>query len=228
MLLEIIAETLEDAREAEQGGAGRIELVRHLDRGGLTPPLALIEAVVRTVRIPVRVMLRESEPFESPDCAELGRLRAAARDAHARGAEGFVAGFLRNGAVDLEGLQEVMGARANPVTFHRAFDEAADPLASLTALAAEARVDRVLTSGGAGEWPARFARLRALRLAAPAGLTILPGGGIDDDALRALAGAGFSEMHVGRAARVPADHSGRVRASRVAELVALATSAGAP
>jgi copper homeostasis protein len=226
VLLEVIAETLEDAREAEQGGAGRIELVRDLDRGGLTPPLAVIEAVVRAVRVPVRIMLRESEPFEPDDRTEPGRLHAAARDAQAQGAEGFVTGFLRSGAVDLEALREVMGALANPVTFHRAFDEAADPLAALAALAAEARVDRILTSGGTGEWPARFARLRALRRAAAASaasLIILPGGGIDHEALRALAGAGFSEAHVGRAARVPADRAGRVRASRVAELVALAT-----
>jgi copper homeostasis protein len=223
VLLEVIAETVEDAREAEQGGAGRIELVRDLDRGGLTPPLALIEAVVKAVRIPVRVMLRESEPFELRHQAELGRLHAAARDAHARGANGFVAGFLRNGAIDVESMREAIGALASPVTFHRAFDEAGDPLAALAALAAETRVDRVLTSGGAGEWPARFTRLRALRLAAPPHLTILPGGGIDGEALRALAGAGFPEAHVGRAARVPGSHSGRVRASRVAELVALAT-----
>jgi copper homeostasis protein len=223
VLLEVIAETLEDAKEAEQGGAGRIELVRDLARGGLTPPLALIEAVVKAVRIPVRVMLRESEPFELGDAGEPGRLHTAARDAHARGAEGFVAGFLRSGALDLETTQQVIGALANPVTFHRAFDEAADPLKALSVLALEARVDRVLTSGGAGDWPTRFARLRAFRLAAPPHLTVLPGGGIDDEALRALAGAGFPEAHVGRAARVPAGHSGRVRASRVAKLVALAT-----
>jgi copper homeostasis protein CutC len=81
----------------------------------------------------------------------------------------------------------------------------------------------VLTSGGTGDWPARLARLGALRLAAPARVIVLPGGGIDDEALRALAAAGFPEAHVGRAARLPAGHSGRVRASRVAQLVALAT-----
>ena len=223
MLIEVIAETIEDAREAEQGGAGRIELVRDLDRGGLTPPLALIEAVVRAVRIPVRVMLRESEPFELGDRAELPRLHRAAREAHARGAEGFVAGFLSDGGVDLAAVQEVMGALQSHMTFHRAFDEATAPLRALARLAGEPRVDRVLTSGGAGDWPTRFARLKALRLAAPGRVTILPGGGIDDEALRALADAGFPEAHVGRAARVPANHAGRVRASRVAELVALAS-----
>jgi copper homeostasis protein len=223
VLLEVIAQTLDDAQEAEQGGAGRIELVRDLDRGGLTPSFTLIEAVLEAVRIPVRVMLRDSEPFELGDRAELARLHAVARDADARGVEGFVAGFLRGGAADVESTREVLGALTNPLTFHRAFDDAADALAALAALAGETRIDRVLTSGGSGEWPARFARLRALRLAAPPHLTILPGGGIDDDALRALAAAGFPEAHVGRAARIPAGHFGRVRASRVAELVALAS-----
>jgi copper homeostasis protein len=223
VLIEVIAETVEDAREAEQGGAGRIELVRDLDRGGLTPPLALVEAVVKAVRIPVRVMLRDSEPFELGDPGEPRRLNTAAREAHARGAAGFVAGFLRNGAVDLGTTRDVIDGLACAVTFHRAFDDATDPPEALLVLAAEPRVDRVLTSGGAGEWPARLARLERLRSAAPGHLTILPGGGIDDEAVRALAAAGFPEAHIGRAARIPAGDLGRVRASRVAALVALAT-----
>lgn len=228
VLLEVIAETVEDAREAEQGGAGRIELVRDLSRGGLTPPLAVIEAVVRAVRIPVRVILRESESFVLADPGEPRRLHAAALEAHARGAAGFVVGFLRGGAPDVAAVQEVLGPLTGPATFHRAFDDADRPLAAVAALAADARVDRLLTSGGAGAWQARLARLRALRQAAPPHLTILPGGGLDADALRDLVEDGFPEAHVGQAARVPPGHHGRVRASRVAELVAIATSAEAP
>src|SRR5688572_29843809 len=102
VLLEVIAETVEDARVAEQGGAGRIELVRDLSRGGLTPPLALVEAVVRAVSIPVRVMIRESEPFELNDPGDLPRLQKSARGVLDCGAAGLVLGFLRDGAVDLE------------------------------------------------------------------------------------------------------------------------------
>jgi copper homeostasis protein len=222
VLLEVIAETIDDAREAEQGGAGRIEIVRDLARGGLTPDLRLIEAVVKTVRIPVRVMLRESETHVLADPRAPRRLHAAARAARACGAAGFVTGFLRAGAPDIAAVQQVLGLLSDPVTFHRAFDEAVRPLAAIAALAADRRVDRVLTSGGAGEWPSRLAQLRALRDAAPPHLTILPGGGLDSGALRDLAAEGFPEAHVGRAARVPAAFRGRVRAIRVAELVAIA------
>jgi copper homeostasis protein len=222
VLLEVIAESVEDAREAEQGGAGRIELVRHPARGGLTPTLAVIEAVVKAVRIPVRVMLRDSEPFELTDPREPLRLRSAARDSLACGAAGFVLGFLRGGAPDVAAVQEVLGPVAAPATFHRAFDDADRPLDAVAALALEPRVDRLLTSGGAGAWQARLARLRAIRAAAPPHLTVLPGGGLDARALRSLAADGFPEAHVGRAARIPSGHDGHVRARRVAELVAIA------
>ena len=223
VLLEVIVETVEDALEAEQGGAGRLELVRDLGRGGLTPEPGLIADIVKAVRIPVRVMLRDSEPFEVSDADEPRRLHDAARRAHECGAAGFVVGFLRTGAPWLPAVQEVLGALSGPATFHRAFDAALDPLAAVAALAAEPRIDRILTSGGEGAWPARFASLKKFRDAAPPHLTILPGGGLDAGAVRALAADGFSEAHIGRAARVPNDVEGRVTASRVAELVAIAS-----
>ena len=222
MLLEVIAETVEDAQEAEQGGAGRIELVRDLSRGGLTPALALVAAVVKAVRIPVRVMVRETESYGIADTAELSRLQAAAREALDQGAAGLVLGFCRDCALDLGAVRDVLGSLTVPVTFHRAFDEARRPLDALAALSSETQVDRVLTAGGAGDWPSRLARLTALRHAAPPHLCILPGAGLDDGALGDLAKSGFPEAHLGRAARIPSGHQGRVRASRVAELVAIA------
>src|SRR6188474_594629 len=60
MRLEVIATSLEDAVEAEAGGADRIELVRDLAAGGMTPPLDLVDAVLSRVRIPVRVMVRHT------------------------------------------------------------------------------------------------------------------------------------------------------------------------
>ena len=223
MLLEIIAETVEDAREAEQGGAGRIELVRDLSRGGLTPEPSLIEAVVKAVRIPVRVMLRESEPFETPDAAELAALHAAAIEAESCGAAGFVIGFLRNGALDLEAMEVVVRDVSGPATFHRAFDDAEQTVEAIAQLGTSSRVDRLLTAGGQGAWPLRLERLKTLRHSAPPRLTILPGGGIDDAALSDLAAAGFTEAHLGSAARIPQGLQGRVIARRVADLVSIAS-----
>ena len=49
-----------EAQAAERGGADRLELVRDLDVGGLSPSLDIVAEVLATSSIPVRVMLRET------------------------------------------------------------------------------------------------------------------------------------------------------------------------
>src|ERR687897_3650985 len=93
-LLEVIACTVDDAVAAERGGADRIELVRDLGRGGLTPDIALAAAVVDAVRIPVRVMIREEEPFVVSDAAVARALCDAARAISGLRVEGLVLGFV--------------------------------------------------------------------------------------------------------------------------------------
>ena len=44
-LLEVIVSSLEDALEAEQGGAGRLEVVRNLELGGLTPSFEIVQRI---------------------------------------------------------------------------------------------------------------------------------------------------------------------------------------
>ena len=56
-LLEVCVDSLESALAAEQGGADRLELCGHLSIGGVTPSLALIEAVMAQVTIPVNVLI---------------------------------------------------------------------------------------------------------------------------------------------------------------------------
>jgi len=46
-LFELCVETLQAAQAAEQGGADRIELVRQLDLGGITPGEKLINATIQ-------------------------------------------------------------------------------------------------------------------------------------------------------------------------------------
>ena len=63
--LEVIACSLEDALAAESGGADRLELCSRLDLSGLTPPLEVVTAIVKAVRIPVRVMIRAEDSFRA-------------------------------------------------------------------------------------------------------------------------------------------------------------------
>ena len=63
-LLEVIAASVADAKAAQEGGADRLEIVRDLDQGGLTPPFDLVEEIAAAVEIPIRVMLRETPDFD--------------------------------------------------------------------------------------------------------------------------------------------------------------------
>ena len=229
LALEVIATSLDDALAAEQGGAARVELVRALDAGGLTPSMPLVETVLARVGIPVRVMVRETQRHEVPDPRVRRRLVDQARAVGQHPVDGLVFGALTDGRIDQALLDAIAGASGRPITFHRAFEDLADPDAGLIALARHPAVDRVLCDGGAGGWPERAARLAAWATRAGAGLLLLPGGGITEQALAALARVpGLREVHVGRLVREPATVDGVVSAGRVAALVAhlreLATS----
>src|SRR5438105_1821049 len=57
VLLEVIVQSVEDARAAARGGADRLEVVRAIRDGGLTPPVALVRAIAAAVALPLRVMI---------------------------------------------------------------------------------------------------------------------------------------------------------------------------
>jgi copper homeostasis protein len=217
VVLEVIATTLADGVEAQAGGADRLEVVRELDRGGLTPAMDLVEGLLARVRLPLRVMVRVEEPFvpTSPELAE--RMCSEARALARLPIAGVVFGALSPGhTIDLELLRRFAEAAAPcPITFHRAFELAPDPVAALAALAGVKAVDRVLTSAGEGTADARVGRLRGWRDQAPAGPALLFAAGLDPAAIRTAAEAGF-EVHVGRAARAGHRIDGPVMAAMVA------------
>jgi copper homeostasis protein len=218
--LEVIATSLEDAVAAEQGGADRLELVTDLSRDGMTPSLGLLDDVLARVRIPVRVMLRETEPHEVADVAMQQTILQGGRQLAGRPVDGIVCGFLRGGEVDVAFMADVAAAcGSHRLTFHRAFDAAADPLRALSDLARIPQIDRVLSSGGDGAWEERTVRLEAwARLAAP-GITLIVGGGVTEALLTSIAAwPGLREVHVGRAVRRGGEVSNPVDPARVAAI----------
>lgn len=204
-MLEIIAESVADAIEAEAGGAGRIELVRDLASGGLTPPLALIREVVAAVTIPVRVMLRENIADvldNAPRMRDLAAAVAGCRPA------GLVLGFIREGEVDVEGTGNVLQAATGlTATFHRAVERTRNRERALRDVGRIPGIDRVLLSAAPEE--ARQAR----RQLAPA-VELTVGGGLNLQLIKDLRWV-VREVHCGSAAR----SEGRVDRRKVAELV---------
>ena len=216
-LLEVIACSVEDAVEAQAGGAGRIELVRDLGRGGLTPPIALIQEVLSAVSIPVRVMLRASENHQLDDESEIAALFEDALALASLPLDGLVLGFRRGPLPDLSVTARVLAAAPNlAATFHHAFEELSDPIAAIAQLKRLPQIDRILTYGGPGPWTSKIAALQAYLAAAGPEIRILAGGGIDEAAIRLLRReTQLQEFHAGRAARLPATAEGKVSRARV-------------
>lgn len=220
-LLEVIACSVADAIEAEKGGAGRLEIVRDLQRGGLTPSFELVEEIKQAVDLPVRVMLRESDGYETSGEDELDRLCVAAERFASLEIDGFVLGFLKDGVVDLERTQRVLACAPNTrATLHHAFEAAKDKLRALNSIKQLPQVDRVLSHGGTDDLELRVQRLGEYEKVAAPELMILAGGGMDGDAILKIAReTRIREFHVGRAARAQSNVEGAVQASLVSDLV---------
>ena len=168
-------------------------------------------------------MVRENPGYDT-DPHEVQALQRAAADFAGIGVDGLVAGFAKGGALSLADLSVVLEAAPGvPVTFHRAFDSVSDPLAAIDILARMPQIDGILTSGGEGTPETRCARLRGYSARAGARVTIVAGGGVDEEAFALFAKAGcVREIHVGRAARDGKNPEGPVSVACVRRLRDLA------
>ena len=220
VLLEVIATTVADAKTAARAGADRLELITAFGEGGLTPSIGLIEAVVAAVPIPVNVIVRphsRSFVFDADDYAVMLRdVRAVA----AAGAHGIVIGMLTaQREIDVDGLARAIDVAAGlPITFHRAFDEAADLRRAFDQLLRIEAVTHVLTSGGKPSVLDARASIKALvERAQGTHCTVLAGAGLTVDAL-----AGFvsetrvTAVHFGSGVRVGGNGLASVDAQKVA------------
>jgi copper homeostasis protein len=220
LLLEVIVQSLADARAAADGGADRLEVVRDLGREGLTPDPEIVRAILADVDLPLRVMVRESDGFGISSHRELVALQRAFAELAELRVDGAVLGFVKGATLDLDTTRAVLSAAPGlKATFHRAFDGAADPAAALDRLRGIPQIDRVLTTGGSGDWTARRSNLERLASQAGPRMRILAGGGVDLRALSVLtASVQVREVHVGRAAREPRTPEAPVSAERVRRL----------
>ena len=220
ILLEVIVTSMEEAIEAQLGGADRLEVVRALDEGGLTPEVFVVESILSSVSIPARVMIRERDSMELESDVERGRLQRSIDQFTRYPIDGLVLGFNKGGLVDeqlmAEFLPDDLQAR---VTFHRAFDEVVNPLQALNQLGRFRQIDHVLTRAGEGSIPQRRARLEQWQRAALPNTKMIFAIGRDTWGIAELQSASeVFEVHVGRAARIPTENSGVVSRSQVAAL----------
>ena len=179
ILLEICCGSIDDAMQAQQGGADRVELCSALFLGGLTPSIGTIQEAKRRLKIPVMVMVRPRGGGFCYTAAEFATMQRDAEAAVANGADGVVFGILtRDGRIDLrrnERMRRIIGKRQ--AVFHRAFDVTPEPLEALDQLM-DLGMTRVLTSGQKASAPEGLELIAKLVKRAGKRIEILAGGGI--------------------------------------------------
>ena len=142
-------------------------------------------------------------------------MRADIETAKAEGANGVVIGLLTAaGEIDVARTRELVAlARPLSVTFHRAFDVAAEPFGALETLI-EIGVDRVLTSGQEPTVLEGLPLIVELMKRAGDRIVIMPGGGITArNVERIVAAARPREIHF--AALEPVESAMRFRRAHV-------------
>jgi copper homeostasis protein len=197
MICEICVDSVAGVRAAKTAGAQRVELCADLLEGGITPSLGAIRQARNVSGIDLNVMIRPRGGDFLFDDDEFATMRADIETARAESANGVVIGLLTSaGEIDIGRARELVAlARPLSVTFHRAFDLAAEPFRALEALI-ELGVDRVLTSGQEPSVLEGLPLIVELMKRAGERIIVMPGGGITArNVERIVAAARPREMH---------------------------------
>jgi len=179
IVLEVCVESLQASLAASEGGAARLEICSALDVGGLTPSRELVQQAIAHTGLPAHVMIRPRAGDFLYTGEEFLAMQQSIDEAKALGAAGVVFGLLHSDyTVDIERTHFlVTSARPMQVTFHRAFDDAADLDQALEDVIATG-CDRILTSGGAPDVVAGVEALARLVAQAAGRVQIALGGGL--------------------------------------------------
>jgi copper homeostasis protein len=179
VLLEICCGSLDDAIEAEGGGADRVELCSSLFVGGLTPSIGTLIAAKARLGIPVAFMIRPRGGGFCYTEAEMSVMEHDTEAAMSHGADAVVFGILTDeGRIDIERSRRIRAAAGGrPAVFHRAFDVTPDPFRAIDELV-DLGVTRILTSGQRDTVHEGLDLIARLVDYAGDRVEIMPGGGI--------------------------------------------------
>lgn len=197
MILEIAVFNIESALLAVSAGADRLELCENPGEGGTTPSYGTLKIVREKVSIPVFpiIRVRGGDFLYSND--EFAVMKKDIELCKQLGFEGVVIGLLHaDGSVDAERTKELVDlAYPMEVTFHRAFDRAADPLAAMETII-HCGCHRILTSGQVPNAGDGKELIKQLVEQANDRIIIMPGSGVRSSNIKEIADfTGAVELH---------------------------------
>ena len=178
--IEVCCGSLYEVREAEAGGAVRVELCGAIACGGVTPSYGLLSQVAEAdLDIDVNALIR---PREGSFLYTADEVDAMCRDialCRELGFHGVVIGALTaDGDVDIEACRKMMAAAGDmSVTFHRAFDVCRNPQKALEDIISLG-CHRLLSSGQEISAELGAELLAELVKQAAGRIVVMPGAGI--------------------------------------------------
>ncbi len=186
--IEVCCSSLAEAREAEAGGAVRIELCAAIACGGVTPSHALTKSVAKAdLALDVNVIIRPREGnflYTEEEVETMCRDIEFCREASVHGV--VIGALTADGDIDLKACRRMKKAAGDmSVTFHRAFDVCRAPQRALEQII-ELGCDRLLTSGLKPTAEAGAELIAELVRQADGRIIVMPGAGIRPSNIAAI------------------------------------------
>jgi len=208
MLLEICANSYQSAKNAQEAGAHRIELCQELSVGGITPSYGLLKEVIEDLNIPIFVLIRPRGGNFVYSDAEFDIMKRDIQLCKDLECQGIVSGVLNaDKTIDINRTKELVElSKPLQFTFHRAFDEVANPKKALEQLIAFG-VERILTSGQENSAEKGLELLQVLNKISKNRITILAASGINSDNALKFKEIGLKEIHASASSTLPSDQS---------------------
>ncbi|MBU2997214.1 copper homeostasis protein CutC [Cellulophaga baltica] len=196
MFVEVCANSLESALNAEKGGASRIELCMELGLGGLTPTYGLLKTIKEHISIPVHILIRpRSGDFVYSD-NELEIMLSDIKLCEEFGFAGIVSGILKTDfTINIKSTKLLIEAsKEMNFTFHRAFDWVNNPVESFEVLE-DLGVNYLLSSGQKKSAVAGIDFLSQLQ-SKSRNCIVMPGAGINSANVSEFATRNFEWVHL--------------------------------
>ena len=186
--IEICTNSVTSCLQAQKGGAYRVELCAGIPEGGTTPSYGEIAVARELLDIKLNIIIRpRGGDFLYSDVEHQTMLHDI-RMAKKLGVDGVVIGCLTaDGKIDMQRNKELIdAAHGMSVTFHRAFDMCKNPFEALEQIISLG-CDSILSSGQQPTAMEGVTLLSELIAKADGRITIMPGSGVNESNIAAIA-----------------------------------------
>ena len=197
MVIEICCSSISSVKNAINYGANRIELCQDLRNDGITPSKRLLNSAIKISTKPINVLIRPriGDFFYSSE--EIKLIEYEIKQIKSLPINGIVIGILnRENDLPINVLKKLAQIiKPLDLTFHRAFDIVNNPIKSMNTLI-DIGFDRILTSGQSDTAEKGLKMLLELKEKANGKISIMPGGGINENNCHIFLKNGFNEIHL--------------------------------